>query len=108
MTGAGANRRSPVLRVTSVRDGREHLVADHLMTVGSAGRYPALCGHRVWAAILACPSGPPCEDCLTVRHSHMSVATGRRRHRRSHQRRLWTRLVAWLVPSAPVHRSRSH
>lgn len=93
-----------VLPVTSARDGREHLVAEHLMTIGSAGRYPALCGHRVWAAVLACPSGPPCRDCLAVRNPRSS---GHRRQRRTNRRRVWNRFAAWLTPSKPVHRARS-
>lgn len=38
MTGVDDDRRLAVLPVTSARDGREHLVAEHMMTVGSAGR----------------------------------------------------------------------
>lgn len=65
MTPSGA--RAVVLGVTCGRDGYEHLVADEAMTPGCAGRYPAICGHRVWAAVLACPSGPPCPACVAVR-----------------------------------------
>ncbi|MGH3924080.1 MAG: hypothetical protein ACRDTT_14635 [Pseudonocardiaceae bacterium] len=68
------------LRVTSVRDGREHLVAQEAMTPGSSGRYPALCGHQVWAAALACPAGLPCPACSTVGTPY--PARERRRHRR--------------------------
>lgn len=100
MTGVDDDRHDAVLPVTSARDGQEHLVAEHLMTVGSAGRYSALCGHRVWAAVLACPSGPPCADCLTIRNPRG------RRHCRANQRRVWTRLAAWLVPWASVPRRR--
>lgn len=76
------------LRVTSARDGREHLVTQEAMTPGSAGRYPALCGRQVWAAALTCPVGPPCRDCFAVGTAY---AAGRRRHRQR-QTGVW----AWL------------
>lgn len=104
MTGANDDHHPVVLPVTSARDGREHLVAEHLMTIGSAGRYPALCGHRVWATALACPSGPPCRACLAVRNPRSS---GRRRHRRTSQLRVWNRFASWLPPSKPINRGKS-
>ena len=81
--------RAVMLRVTSVRDGREHLVAEDVMTPGSAGRYPALCGHAVWAAVLTCPAGPPCRACLTLRTPRRT--SGRRRHRKPRPG-VWARL----------------
>lgn len=91
------------VRVTSVRDGREHLVAQEAMTPGSAGQYPALCGRRVWAAALACPAGRPCPACFAVGTAYAAGARRRRQHR--------TELWAWLnrlrrrvrvVESAPL------
>lgn len=67
-----------MLAVTSVRDGYEHLVAEEAMTPGSAGRYLAMCGHAVWAAVLACPAGPPCAQCVTI---HGTRTTSRRAER---------------------------
>jgi hypothetical protein len=64
----------PVVRVTCARDGCEHWVADEAVTPESAGRYPALCGHRVLAVGLACPSGPPCRACVRVRRSAEAAA----------------------------------
>jgi hypothetical protein len=87
-------RRVVVLPVTSAHDGLEHLVAEHMMTIGSAGRYPGLCGRRVWAAALACPAGPPCPRCTAVRDT--SVLSARRT-----RRRIWTRLTAWRRRRAP-------
>ncbi|MFN2496990.1 MAG: hypothetical protein ABR608_13955 [Pseudonocardiaceae bacterium] len=46
----GTQHPGRVLRVSCGRDGREHLVAETVMTPHSAGHYPALCGHPVWAA----------------------------------------------------------
>jgi hypothetical protein len=82
-----------VLRVTCARDGREHLVAEELMTPGSAGRYVALCGHRLLAAVLACPPGPSCPTCVAVRKA--AVADGRR-SRRTDRPGVWARLGARL------------
>lgn len=92
--GAGDDRsvKRVVVRVTSVRDGREHLVAEEAMAPGSAGRYPALCGHAVWAAVLTCPPGPPCRKCLALRSPR--TTSGRRRHRKP-RLGLW----AWLSPT---------
>lgn len=70
LTAAEGEPPSRVLGVTCARDGREHLVADEAMTPANAGRYPALCGHAVWAAVLASPTGPPCAQCATVRATH--------------------------------------
>ena len=86
-------QRGVVLPVTSAHDGLEHLVAEHLMTIGNAGRYTGLCGRRVWAAVLACPPGPPCPGCIAVRHAHQSR---RRPNRRTGRRGMWTRLTSWL------------
>lgn len=81
-----------VLRVTCARDGREHLVAEELMTPGSAGRYVALCGHRLLAAVLACPPGPSCPTCIAVH----KAATGGRRSRRTDRPGVWACLNARL------------
>lgn len=56
-----------VRTVTSVRDGREHLVTDDAIEAGQAGRYVALCGYRMLAAALSCPPGPPCSACAAIR-----------------------------------------
>ncbi|MFN2494442.1 MAG: hypothetical protein ABR608_00825 [Pseudonocardiaceae bacterium] len=80
-----ASGRIVVLRVTCARDGREHLVADEAMTAGSAGRYRALCGDGVWAAVLACPAGPPCPTCMATRRMGMADERGNRR-----------RVVVWI------------
>jgi len=77
------------VRVTSVGDGREHLVAQEAITPGSAGQYPALCGRQVWAAALACPAGLPCRACFAVGTAYVA---GSRRRRRQHQTGVW----AWL------------
>lgn len=82
-------RRVVVLPVTSAHDGLEHLVAEDMMTIGNAGRYTGLCGRRVWAAVRACPAGPPCPGCIAVRDT--SVLGGRR-----NRRGMWTRLTSWL------------
>lgn len=75
-----------VLRVTCGRDGYEHLVNDEAMTPGCAGRYPALCGHPVWAAVLACPSGPPCLACVAVRRAQIA-------NERGHRWGVWSQLL---------------
>ncbi|MGH3943155.1 MAG: hypothetical protein ACRDTG_31935 [Pseudonocardiaceae bacterium] len=91
LTDAEEGQRPVVaLRVTSALDGREHLVAEHLITITNAGRYVGLCGRQVWAAALICPPGPPCSGCLAVRHSQQ---LGARRNRRTPRRGLWTRLT---------------
>lgn len=82
-----------VLPVTSAHDGLEHLVDEHMMTIGNAGRYTGLCGRRVWAAVLACPPGPPCPSCLSARHAHQP---GGRRKRQTGRSGVWTRLTGWL------------
>ena len=87
--------RGVVLRVTSMRGGYEHLVAEEAMLPGSAGRYVALCGHGVWAAVLTCPPGPPCSRCLAVRRA--AVAEKEKRMKR--QAGVWARLVARLKPA---------
>lgn len=79
-----------VFPVTSVRDGLEHLVTDEAMTIGNPDRYLALCGHRVLAAALVCPPGPPCPTCVAVRSAD---AAGDRRHRRTAWSRVWARLA---------------
>jgi hypothetical protein len=79
-----------VLPVTSAHDGLEHLVTEDTMTLGTAGRYTGLCGRRVWAAVLACPAGPPCPDCLTVRDTSALDGRGNRHGR-------WTRLISWFT-----------
>jgi len=87
-----------LFRVTSVRDGREHLVRDEGMTPGRAGRFPALCGRTVWAAMLTCPAGPPCPACFARRIP--ATAKQRQRHRKP-RRGVW----AWLNP---LRRRHSH
>jgi hypothetical protein len=79
-----------VVRVTSMCDGYEHLVADEVMTPGSAGRYVALCGQGMWAAGLACPAGPPCPGCLKIRRAAVAERG------RTRQAGVWARLVARL------------
>jgi hypothetical protein len=79
-----------MLPVTSAHDGLEHLVTEDTMTLGTAGRYTGLCGRRVWAAVLACPAGPPCPDCLAVRDTPVPGGRGNRRGR-------WPRLISWLT-----------
>ncbi|MGH3916810.1 MAG: hypothetical protein ACRDTC_25885 [Pseudonocardiaceae bacterium] len=81
------------LSVTCGRDGREHLVAEEAMTAGGAGRYPALCGHAVWAVALACPAGPPCLACAVIRNPGTANA---RRYRRMHRPGVGERLTSWL------------
>lgn len=96
LMGAGDDcrgRRTIAVPVTSARDGLEHLVADEAMTLGSTGRYVALCGRSVWAAAWACPPGPECPACVTVRNA---VQVGRQRHHRTRQRGVWTSLTARL------------
>lgn len=94
-TDADEDRQPPsavVLPVTCARDGREHLVAEDEMAPGSAGRYMTLCGHRMLAAVLACPPGPPCPQCIKV---HTPAA----RNRRANRPGVWARLTAWLTPA---------
>jgi hypothetical protein len=78
--------------VTSLRDGREHLVRDDEIEPGRAGQYAALCGHRVLAAVLACPAGPRCPDCTAIERN-ATAAAERRRAGRSGR---WPRLTAVL------------
>lgn len=99
LTGADdESRRGLVLPVTSAHDGLEHLVAEDMMTIGNAGRYTGLCGRRVWAAVLACPPGPPCPGCIAVRYARLP---GRRRNHRTGRHRMWPRLTGWLHRRAP-------
>lgn len=91
-------QRGVVLPVTSAHDGLEHLVAEEMMTIGNAGRYTGLCGRRVWAAVLACPPGPPCRGCIVVHHAH---ELGRQRKHRMGRRGVWTRLTGWVRRSVP-------
>lgn len=94
LTGADDDQRPEVvLPVTSAHDGLEHLVAEHMMTIGNAGRYTGLCGRRVWAAVLACPPGPPCPGCIAVRYAHQ---LGHRGNRRTNRHRMCTGLTGWL------------
>lgn len=105
MTSSGG--RVAMLRVTCGRDGYEHLVADEAMMLGGAGRYRAICGHGVWAAVLACPSGPPCPACVAARSGGRGTGGrgARQRHRCANSQGLWTRLIAWLHrPRRPTHR----
>lgn len=72
--------------VTCTDDGRDHLVADEAMAAGNAGagRFWALCGHRVWPALLICPPGPPCPGCVAVARAYANAPSSRdRRQRRS-------------------------
>lgn len=83
-----------VMAVTSTRDGHEHLVAEEAITPSSAGHYPALCGHPIWAAVLACPAGPPCPRCAAVRARDTAG-------RRPDQRPLLRRVLGWVIPARP-------
>lgn len=85
-------RRVVAFPLTSARDGHEHLVGEDAMAAGKAGHFTTLCGRAVWSTALACPPGPRCRDCVAIRNAD---ATGRLRHRRASQRRMWT-LKAWL------------
>lgn len=107
LTAAHGGRRRAMVTVTSLRDGFEHLVPDETMTIEHAGQYRALCGHRVLAAVLAYPSGPPCVDCRAVQRSADTA-----RHRRAPQVRWWTRLTTRLRrrhrPVARFRRDTTH
>jgi hypothetical protein len=87
-----------VLSVTSMRDGREHLVPDEAMTAAGMGNYLALCGHRVGAAVLTCPPGPPCLACTAVRRVAIPEQT---RHRTAGLWR-WAGLIARLRGQRPT------
>lgn len=122
LNDADEDRQPPwavVLPVTCARDGREHLVAEDAMVPGNAGRYTTVCGHRMLAAVLACPPGPPCPDCVTI---YSAEVRGRRANRPGVCARLATRLTPTrrrrpraaqsesapvpvpVVAPAPVHR----
>lgn len=94
LTSADSDRRQVVLLpVTCCRGGREHLVAEDAIVPANAGRYTAICGHRVLAAVLACPAGPPCRYCLAAR------GTDQPRKRRTcpiEGQGMWARLTTWL------------
>lgn len=89
LNGADDDRQPPavVLPVTCARDGREHLVAEDEMVPGKAGRYTTVCGHRMLAAVLACPPGPPCPRCVTIYSAEV-------RSRRTNRPGVWARLAA--------------
>jgi len=88
-----------VLPVTSVRDGLEHLVAEEEMTSGNAGRYVAVCGRRVLAAVLAFPPGPQCSACVKVQGTQRGLAlrTASRGTRRKHGRVSRPGRWAWVI-----------
>ncbi|MGQ0774842.1 MAG: hypothetical protein ACT4NY_10560 [Pseudonocardiales bacterium] len=86
----GARRSVVVLPVTCCRDGREHFVAEDVIVPVNAGRYTAICGHPVLAAVLTCPPGPPCRACRTA---HSTDQPHRRRTYPTEQRGVW----AWLL-----------
>lgn len=90
VTAHVARPRTFVLPVTSDHDGLEHLVADDAMTPGSGGRYVAICQRRVWAAVLASSSGPPCPACAAVRRAAAAVP------RRTPQRGVMAQLATLL------------
>ncbi len=86
MAGVTGSVGPRALRVTCARDGREHLVSDTEMDAGHTGPRVALCRHEVLPAVLVCPPGPPCSDCIAVRTEHTDDrhAAGRRgQHRRA-------------------------
>lgn len=94
LTGADGHRRPVVvLPVTCCRDGREHLVAEDAIVPANAGRYTAACGHRMLAAVLACPAGPPCRDCLATRSADQPR---RRRTCPTERQGVWARLTTRL------------
>ncbi len=94
---SGAERRRVLLlSVTCLRDGHEHLVRDDAVTPDSNGRYPALCGHRVLAAGLICPAGPPCPDCATAERAAAREASRRRAGWLGRWTRIPTRVTALL------------
>lgn len=103
ITGVGDERRSwrtVAVPVTSALDGLEHLVANAAMAPGTAGRYVALCEHRLWAAALSCPPGRRCPACVAV-YNGGDVADGPR-HRRSNRCAPWARLIGLLGHLRPV------
>lgn len=69
--------------VTSIADGRDHLVDEHSTVAGvtpGRGSYLAICGHVVMAAPLVAPPGPTCLDCQTALHrSNTTNGFSRRR-----------------------------
>ncbi|MGH3929477.1 MAG: hypothetical protein ACRDTF_05815 [Pseudonocardiaceae bacterium] len=94
LTGSdGDRRRVVVLPVTCCRDGREHLVTENEIVPANAGRYTAVCGHRMLAAVLACPAGPPCRACITARSANQPR---RRRTCPTGQQGVWARITTRL------------
>ncbi|MDP8931016.1 MAG: hypothetical protein M3O70_21195 [Actinomycetota bacterium] len=72
-----------VLPVTCTIDGLAHLVTDAAMAIALAaqqGRYPAICGHSVHAAPMACPIGQPCQRCAAHIEPPQRPVSARRRH----------------------------
>ena len=93
--------RSWEVAVTCAQDGRDHLVSDEAMAAGlsgHAGRYVALCGHRVSAAVLACPPGPPCSRCVALWRAWANASRPVNRHQRRHHRPPRLGVVTRLVP----------
>ncbi len=73
--------RALIAAMTWAADGFDHLVAAESHAAGVApgtGDYAALCGHRVVAAPLIGPPGPPCPRCAIYPHR---APLGRGRHR---------------------------
>lgn len=67
--------------MTCAVDKLAHLVTDDAHAAGLAagtGLYSALCGHRVAAAPLICPPGPPCPRCA-VHSRRCRLPSGRHR-----------------------------
>lgn len=69
-----------VTAMTSVRDGREHAVADsEFVPSRRGGRYLALCGHLVVPGSMAAPPGRPCPGCVARLRWRPEAAVARRR-----------------------------
>lgn len=94
--------RSWEVAVTCAQDGRDHLVSDEAMAAGLSGghtgRYVALCGHRVSAAVLACPPGPPCSRCVALWRARGDTPRPLNRRQRRHHRAARPGVVARLAP----------
>lgn len=72
---ASTIRRPPA--VTSIADGRNHLISEDAPPTGQPpqrGQYVALCGHRVVAAPLVAPEGPLCLDCEAALYRSTGLA----------------------------------
>jgi hypothetical protein len=90
--GESVTRKTDTIQITCSLDSQAHDVTDDSLIVGQrTGHYPALCGHRLSAA-LATPLGRPCAACIAVSAAQPQVPTVRPGRRSRHRQPGWLRL----------------